>query len=68
MRPFLLTVSILCGLVTAGLVFGWGFGIFDDPGWQKDALGWVGFSIAAFVASTHPLTIWIDAKARDYGG
>lgn len=54
------TISVLCGLVAAGLVFGWSFGVFDDPGWQKDAGGWLAVSVAALAASCHQAAYWLD--------
>jgi len=64
-RTFLLLAAALCGLIAAGLVFGWGFGIFDEPSWQKDAGGWAGLSLAAGFLSFHP---WIAALDESLDG
>lgn len=65
---FLLTLAVCCGLLAAGLVFGWGFGVFDDPAWQRDALGWLAMSVAAFAASHHPAVYWLDSHLDGRGG
>lgn len=60
LKIFLLTLATVCGVMATGLVFGWGFGVFDDPGWQKDALGWLGASAGSLAASCLPLVDWLD--------
>lgn len=64
MRIFLLTAAIAAALMATGLVFGWHFGVFDDPAWRADAAGWGWASVGLFAVSCHP---WPDALDRRYG-
>lgn len=61
MRTFLLAASVALALVAAGLIFGWGFLFLDEPGYQKDAAGWLALSAAAFALSFHP---WVEDLDR----
>lgn len=56
-RTFLLTAAVVCAVLAAGLLFKWGFWIFDELEWQADALGWLALAVASFAASSHP---WAD--------
>lgn len=67
MRTFLLTAAVLAALIAAGLVWGWGFGVLDDPAWRADAPAWGWLSVALFAASGHPAADAIDGAARRYG-
>lgn len=66
MRVFLVSLAVVLAVCTAGLVWGWGFWIFDDPAWRADYRAWEVLSIAAFAASFHPWAgaadVWIDRR------
>lgn len=53
-HTLLLTLAVVCAVVSAGLTFGWGFSIFDNPEWRRHATAWLGWSLAAGWASFHP--------------
>lgn len=62
MKAFLLTLATLFALIATGLLFAWGFSIFDDPAWRRDATGWLAASAACFAASFHPLVTRFDTR------
>lgn len=63
MRTFLIALAVVLAVVAAGLVFAWGFLFFDEPGYQKDAAGWLALSAAAFALSFHPWVAELDRRA-----
>lgn len=62
MRFALLTAAVLCAVLSAALVFGWPFLIFDDWGWRKDWNGWLAASVALFAFSYHPFADAADDR------
>lgn len=55
-RTFLVSAAVVLAVLAAGLLFRWGFWIFDDLDWQADALGFLALAFASFAASFHPWT------------
>jgi hypothetical protein len=68
LRVFFLTFAAICGLMVAGFVFGWGFWVFDEFGWQRDWAGWAGLSLFSGWLSFHPWVFALDRALDGRGG
>lgn len=59
-RYALVTLAVVCALLCAGLIFGWGFWIFDNREWRQHSTAWLAWAVAFFAASVHPLADHAD--------
>lgn len=57
MRIFLLSAAVVCAVVSAGLIWGWGFLFFDERAYRQHSTGWLAVGAASFAAAFHP---WVD--------